>query len=192
MAPSARHFSFAHMIDRCTRPASVLCENPQSVPAVLRRRSGTPSINWFKGLSCLTDLSPRWGPDRRRSGPPVSADSPLRSKGYIGSRPGPGWMPIHSPVVRTVTIFSIACSQRRLHTIDTPCAPSQHQRHGCYSQSDPLPRWGRWLTADSASSIPRAQMAAFGAARPLPCAPAKVSFLNPQPALSLGSGNWQQ
>src|SRR5262252_10608036 len=30
-APSARHFSFAHMIDRCTRPASGLCENPQSV-----------------------------------------------------------------------------------------------------------------------------------------------------------------
>src|SRR6516225_2501381 len=38
VAPSARHFSFAHMIERCTRPASGLCENPQSVPAMTLSR----------------------------------------------------------------------------------------------------------------------------------------------------------
>ena len=37
-APSARHLSFAHMIERCTRPASGLCENPQSVPAITLSR----------------------------------------------------------------------------------------------------------------------------------------------------------
>jgi hypothetical protein len=42
---------------------------------------------------------------------------------------------------------------------------------------------------DPASSIPRVQMAAYGASRPLRRIPALVSFLNPQPALSLVGGN---
>jgi hypothetical protein len=45
------------------------------------------------------------------------------------------------------------------------------------------------LWVDHASSFRRAQMAAFGASRPLRRIPAIVSFLNPQPALSPVGGN---
>jgi ribosomal protein S18 acetylase RimI-like enzyme len=40
------------------------------------------------------------------------------------------------------------------------------------------------------SSSRHVQMAAFGASRPLRPVPAIASFLNPQPTLSLGGGNW--
>ena len=62
----------------------------QAILTVFRRRSGTLPINWFKVLSCFTDSSPRRGPDRRRSRPPLSGDSPSWVKGIdrnpVGSR----------------------------------------------------------------------------------------------------------
>src|SRR5260370_21654156 len=46
------------------------------------------------------------------------------------------------------------------------------------------------LYLDRTGSLPRAQMAADGASRPLPRVPAMVSFLIQQRALSVCDGNW--
>ena len=59
-----------------------------------------------------------------------------------------------------------------------------------WQPNDPLARARKvGLRVDSAHSIGVPRMAALGASRPLRRIPAIVSFLNPQPALSLVGGN---
>jgi len=48
--------------------------------------------------------------------------------------------------------------------------------------------WPVWV--DLSRPIVFARTAGIGASRPLRSVPTIVSFLNPQPTLSLGSGNW--
>ena len=51
-------------------------------------------------------------------------------------------------------------------------------------------RGGEHCSGANPRSIEHCGMAAVGASRPLRRVPAIVSFLNPQPTLSLGRGNW--